>query len=96
MAINPAPGGDVIECSRIGAHYFQGVTHTQFLNLVLGADYRHGAEHATGIELMVAHSTLNIPAVLHLAGLHRADFEFFHFAVTAAYFHADFVIILAL
>ena len=46
VAIDAAPGGNIINRSRVGAQYLQCVARRKFFCLILGADHRYRAELA--------------------------------------------------
>jgi len=57
VAVDAAPGRDVIEHSRIGAQGFNDVTRGHRSHLFLDTDHRQGAKQAAAVQLMPAHSS---------------------------------------
>src|SRR5690606_942791 len=51
MTVNPAPGGNILQGARIRADHLQLLAIGHLIDPVLGADHRHRAQQATGIEL---------------------------------------------
>lgn len=63
MAVDAAPGRDVIERAGIGAGDFENIASLQFIHLVLGFYHRHRAQRVAGIECVLAHVKYTIPAL---------------------------------
>ncbi len=74
MAVNSAPGGDVLQHAGIRADHFQNITRFHMPDFVLGADNGQRAKQAAGVQGFCCHK---------MVGMHCTSVELIQIKISA-------------